>query len=46
MWNNETRNLLVNAYQKHGNADLVASMKGLTATTRLHTASAMGNRRI
>ena len=33
MLNNETRNLLVNAYQKHGNADLVASMFAVAPRT-------------
>ena len=33
MLKNETRNLLVDAYQKHGNADLVASMFAVAPRT-------------
>ena len=33
MLNNETRNLLVNAYKKHGNVDLVASMFAVAPRT-------------
>ena len=33
MLNNETRNLLVNAYKKHRNADLVASMFAVAPRT-------------
>lgn len=33
MLNNETRSLLVNAYKKHGNADLVASMFAVAPRT-------------
>ena len=37
MLNNETRNLLVNAYQKHGDADVVASMFAVTPRTVYHS---------
>ena len=33
MLNNETRNLLVDAYNRHGNANLVASMFSVTPRT-------------
>ena len=33
MLNNETRNLLVDAYKRHGNADLVASMFAVAPRT-------------